>query len=115
MECALAKIYEATERTARKAYKCCECGCEINKGERYLQCSGLWEWGYESHRQHLVCADACMVIRDKIDNECIPFGYLMEWYGEFRSDIRDNRSVNGVPEFRLLMAKILHRKRKAIS
>ncbi len=110
MECEIAKIYEATERTARKPYQCRECGGQIAKGERYLNCSGLWDWGYETHKQHLVCADACMLIRDKIENECIPFGYLMEWYGEHKYDLRESRLAPGVPEFRQLMAKVLNRK-----
>lgn len=114
MECELAKVYNAIERTARKEYVCRECGVAIAKGERYLNCSGLWEWGYETHRQHLICAEACELVRDHLnDNECIPFGYLMEWYWEAKWQFKDSRDNEWVMKFRKLMAVILWKRYKS--
>jgi hypothetical protein len=112
MECEIDKVYSAVERVARKKHVCCECGVAIDKGEKYLNCSGIWSYGAETNKQHLICAEACEIIRDKIDNECIPFGYLIEWYHDAGMDYVP-RDADGVADFRSLMAKILWRRYKS--
>lgn len=109
MECEIAKVYSAVERVARKQHKCCECGVPINKGETYLVCSGIWSFGAESHKQHLICAEACEWIRDASDGECIPFGYLLEWWGDNKWQI--TKEAEALRIMRRKMAKVLARRR----
>lgn len=42
--------------TARKAHKCCECGCPIPAGTRYERVSGKWCGDFDSFKTCLPCA-----------------------------------------------------------
>lgn len=109
MTCEVPEFYDTTERKARREHKCCECGMMIHVGEKYLDIVGKWDGEVSQFRQHLRCADACEMIRDTIDGECIPFGYLFDWYGEVPNHTR--RTLP--PAFRSLIASILRRCRES--
>lgn len=97
-------VYMATEHTARKRHMCCECGDWIEPKERYLRCKGLWDGLWSVYNQHLLCAEACMYVRDKIqDGECLPFGSLSDAYGAYR------KPKDKFKEFRSMLAKIVKR------
>lgn len=103
-------FYSAVDRTARKQHKCCECDAPIERGEKYVVCTGKWENGVETFRQHAACCEACMFMRDKLfdGEECVPFGGMWEEYDELykaerRAWQKDKRD---------LFAAILKRERK---
>ncbi len=116
-ECSMPEMYSAVERKARKRHSCVECSAWIEPGETYLLCSGKWDGDFMSHKQHLDCAKACMVIRDSETmyggGDCIPFGGLMDHAWEMRLDHRDE-AINGnedAKQLRSLLAKIKWRER----
>lgn len=113
MECEIAQCYKTAERIARKQYPCCECGVPIRKGELHTVCSGLWHGKFNTHRQHQACCQACEFIRDEFnDHECIPFGYLMEWWGDNKWQL--SKASEAERKLRSLMAAILWRRREAV-
>ena len=74
------ELYETRELRARIEHTCVECPRPIRRGELYLQSSGKWAGEFRRFRQHLTCARACMLIRDKLrDGDCLPFGGLYEY------------------------------------
>ncbi len=84
-ECDLPQFYNWSEPVARKQHKCCECSAPIAKGEKHFVATGKWDFGISTFRQHLLCMEACMFIRDKFNgSECICFGGLEEWVSESR-------------------------------
>jgi hypothetical protein len=97
------EIYKAVDVTARKQHLCCECGCPIMPGEKYVRCSGKWDGHFSVYCQHADCCDACMAIRDA-SGECLCFGELLEYYHEC-----DRRFCDA--NLRGLFAKILRRRR----
>lgn len=77
-----ARFYVTKEVTARKGHKCCECTAPISEGEKYLNVRMGWDGTAETFKQHIRCAEACEWARDKILDECLPYGGLKEWWGE---------------------------------
>lgn len=51
------EFYRATTRTARKAYKCYECGAEIARGDQYEYATGKCEGEIWEAHTCLDCAD----------------------------------------------------------
>lgn len=101
-------FYSWKEPKARKAYSCCECDAPIRTGERYFVVTGKWEGGISRFRQHLLCLETCMYIRDNITNgECVGFGTL--W--EFWTDCRQKNNKPEVIKLRNLLAQIRKRER----
>lgn len=83
MECELPEFYSYNEPIARKAHVCCECSAPILRGEQHFSCTGKWGGELSSWHQHLLCMEACMFIRDKLNGgDCICFGGLFEWFDE---------------------------------
>lgn len=64
------KVFSEKHPTARKIYKCCECGGEIKPGQKYHKETGLWEGTWETFRT----CEPCVRIRDKY----CPHGYIYE-------------------------------------
>lgn len=78
-------VYSEQEVVARKEHGCVECAAAITKGERHLRYSGLWDGQWDNGRQHLLCRDACVWVRDAIlEGECLPFGGLSEFWEDTR-------------------------------
>lgn len=82
----MSDCYRETPRTARKAHRCCECMDTIDKGERYVVCSGVSEgegWGYK------LCAFCCALARETFaacevpDEDGPKFCGLREWLYEW--------------------------------
>jgi hypothetical protein len=62
---------------AAKEHRCCECRHKIQKGERYCYIKGKWDGEFSTFRQHLLCREACMTLRDTLmGGECLLFGEL---------------------------------------
>ena len=84
--CELPTLYEERIIVARKAHRCCECRCEIAKGERYQSASGLWEGQFSRFSTCIACAS----IRDDLAkalprlhyDELPAFGELREYLSE---------------------------------
>lgn len=55
---------------ARKVYKCCECGEDIQPGQKYHMVTGLWEDGWNTYRTCMVCY--------RIRERYCPYGYFFE-------------------------------------
>jgi len=107
-------FYSWAEPVASKEHKCCECLAPILKGETYFRAVGKWEGVVSTHRQHLLCMEACMLVRDKLnDFECIPFGTLQEWYGTYRHDFFNGRHPDEFLELVRMIVKIRRRTREA--
>ena len=92
-ECIIPEFYKHWEPTARKVHRCVECGTAILKGEKHFQYVVKWEGDISGGRQHLLCMEACMLIRDEIEDECILFGGLFEWYGEHDLQMRSRQTA----------------------
>lgn len=106
------EFYDHSEPVARKEHECCECRMPIRKGEKHFVAVGKWEGQLDSYRQHTLCCQACMYIRDNItDGECIGFGELFEYYGEWKRGWQGVSQYRKHPPFRAMMAKIIRRKR----
>lgn len=85
--CDLPEFYEWSEPVARKEHRCCECNAPINKGEKHFHARGKWDGAMSSFRQHMLCLEACMFIRDKLNGgDCICFGGLFEWWDDSKSE-----------------------------
>jgi hypothetical protein len=111
--CDMPVFYSHSEPVARKVHRCCECAAPIEVGEKHFYGRGKWDGEIDEYRQHLACMEACMLIRDRFeDGECIAFGELMDYYGEYRFDLRGDKRDEWTAKFRGLMAKILWRERK---
>ncbi len=105
-------FYSISEPVAKKQHRCCECNAPILVGEKHFVCAGKWEGHIDTFRQHYACMEACMIIRDHIEYECISFGGLREWVGEYHSDLRSAKSKEHVKRLRSLLAQIKRRERK---
>jgi hypothetical protein len=126
-DCSVPEIYKMDTPTARKSHRCCECGVVINPGEKYVVCSGVWDGEFSSYKQHAICKEACVWIRDEFqDGECFEFGGLMEcyhehavpWYGRHENDkywtaerVQKDKKSSPVKELRHMMAVIFNRQR----
>jgi hypothetical protein len=102
------EFYSVREPVARKEHACCECSAMIKKGETYVVCSGLWEGDFSTHKQHVLCCEACEFIRT--GSECIPFGSLKEYMRDGQPR-KDGENGSAIRDF---MAKILRRERAEI-
>lgn len=105
--CEIPEFYVEAWPKANKVHACCECSALILPGEKHGKFTGKWDGRMRTYRQHIVCCEACVFIRDKFqDGECIGFGELSEYYKEytFKSDEHGQ-------ELRRKMAKIIWRER----
>ncbi len=111
-------FYACDDVVARKEHACCECDAKILVGEKHYKATGKWEGVVSTYRQHTTCGDACMLIRDEFEGgECISFGGLFEWYGEFKEDTRvwateDGGKRDAAKQFRSMIATIRKRERR---
>lgn len=108
------EFYSWSEPVAARQHDCVECFAPILKGEKHFRAVGKWEGQFDVHRQHLLCCEACMLVRDGFnDGECIAFGDLMEAFGEMRPHpwLRNDRHKESWQRLRDLMAKIFRRER----
>lgn len=72
------KVFHEKRPTARKTYRCCECGGEIRPGQKYHKETGLWDDRWLTYRT----CEPCVSIRSKY----CPRGYL---YGGLRETISE--------------------------
>lgn len=108
------EFYTWSEPVARKEHECCECSAPILNGEKHFCGRGKWEGKIDTYRQHMLCCEACMWVRDKIEDECIPFGALQVWYGEYAHEALSGRRPDETRELIRMMVKIRRRERKGI-
>ena len=113
-ECEIPQYYTSAERKARKAHECCECGAPILLGEEYLQVNACWEGKPKTYRQHQLCAEACMFVRDKgwNDDECIYFGGLDEFLEDYWRHERQGTEEDRRKFWRMILG-IKRRERKS--
>jgi hypothetical protein len=105
-------FYRCDERRARKQYHCCECSASIEAGELHYYISGKWEGQLSTFRQHLLCGQACMLIRDELGGECVPFGALGEAIDDLEEwEARQDKYRAPWRRLRRLMARIHKRER----
>lgn len=114
-ECDLPECYSYREPVARKQHRCCECSAPIHKGEKHFVAAGKWDGKFSQYRQHYVCMEACMLLRDKFyDGDCIGFGELYDEFEELKQSSWFRRSDSDKPawrELRTLIAVIKRRER----
>lgn len=104
--CGMPEFYDETFPKARKSYPCVECSAPIENGEKHLRYAGKWDGNVSGGRQHMLCREACMFIRDKFhDGDCIGFGELREYLSDYTGDRKSH-------EFRSIIAKIKWRERR---
>lgn len=82
-----------TERTARKKYRCCECGETIPPGEKYIYWVGKWNGEIDSYKWCKACRAFVNDLRKEgIElNDCGGWTFTMLWdevfnYGDDMSD-----------------------------
>ncbi len=103
------KFYSHSEPVARKRHRCDECNAPIEIGERHFRYVGKWDEIMQG-RQHLLCMEACMLIRDEFQGgECIPFGGLKDIFFEMRLDWMASPNWK---KLRRMMTRIKWRERK---
>lgn len=102
------EFYRTETPVARKEYECVECYAPILPGERYVKCVGVWEGELSTHRQHLLCCEACEWVRDQ-DGECLPFGYLFNYWEDDA-----NQGHPNFKELRPILARIKFRHRRFV-
>lgn len=111
--CEWPEFYNETFPKARKVYQCCECHAPISLGETHLHYRGKWNDKFSQGRQHMICRELCMLIRDDFnEGECIGFGDLFYYWPDLNVHYPRNRSSETVMIARGLMAKIRWRERK---
>lgn len=76
------EFFNETFQKSRKEYKCCECGYEIKKGEKYWRSVGKWDGEIQVYKQHKFCRAACTHLSKLNWDGCIPFGYMMDEWNE---------------------------------
>jgi hypothetical protein len=108
-----AEVSNISEPVARKQHQCCECNAPILKGEKYLVCEMLFDGAWNRYRQHELCARTCEHIRDNIENECICFGSLRDWYREYKRDLRKQKNDPSISKVRSMLAQIIKRERNS--
>lgn len=107
--CEMPEFYGGSWPIARKEHICCECSAPIFKGEKYGCFTGKWPGdGVQTYRQHLKCEEACRYIRDVHLGECIGFGQLFEFVGEYLHLERPAKDDG----FRSIMAEVKWRAKK---
>lgn len=72
------EVFREEHPTARKTYRCYECGGEIKPGQKYHKETGLWEGRWETFR---ICKP-CVGIRRKYCPRGYIYGNLVETIGE---------------------------------
>lgn len=83
-DCEIPSLYRMTEPVARKQHGCVECSAPILPGEKYVHVVAVWGGDFCIEKQHLLCANACRLVRDTgiNDDECVYFGGLKEFWRE---------------------------------
>jgi len=84
--CECPVMYEEHICAARKPHRCCECGAQIKKGERYQSASGMWDGHFARFSTCLPCADIRQELVKHADVfdccELPAFGELREYLAE---------------------------------
>lgn len=103
------EFYAEDFPVARKVHRCCECSAPINVGEKHLYVRAKQDGEFWRERQHMLCRELCMHIRDEL-GECICFGGLKEeWQdGDWNFGPKAEKR-----KARTLYARILKRERAA--
>jgi hypothetical protein len=79
--CEIPEFWSESFYIAKKQHRCCECMAPINIGEKYLSFRCKFDGQFSVFKQHMVCRELCMSIRDLIqEGECLYFGEL--YHGE---------------------------------
>ena len=80
-------------RTARKLWKCCECGDEIKVGDRYEDVSGVYDGQWDNYR---TCTRCALVAADFFRGRT--FGAMIEYFEEAHGfDYRDGIPADFTP------------------
>ena len=75
--CEWPQIYEERVQRARKPHRCCECGTQIQPGERYEAIHGLWDGQFSRFSTCLACSTIRHHIAQHVDTSEMPaFGEL---------------------------------------
>lgn len=93
-------VFNSTLRTARKAYKCCECGIAINGGDKYRYSSGIWNREPAAYKQCESCGDIFEWASNEDSREHgdgVGFTDLREWF--FRYMCRDFQGTEFLNHF----------------
>lgn len=77
-----ARVLFARRENAPKR-KCCECRCEIRKGEYYFMCSGIWDGEPQTFRRCELCF-SCAEIISESEKEAGCGAYSDPPFGEVR-------------------------------
>jgi len=90
--------FNSITRKARKEHKCCECGVEIKKGDKYRYSSGIWDGEPDSYKQCSDCHEIMMAASSYDRNnhgDGVAFRELREWFFGFMCiDFKGQNLVN---------------------
>jgi hypothetical protein len=111
-DCEIPEFYSEDFPVAAKEHRCCECRAPINVGEKHLYCRMKYDGEFQTYRQHMLCRELCMLIRDNGYGDCVYFGGL-------RDEIEAGEYLTGYgkadyPEERRLWARIIRREGRAL-
>jgi hypothetical protein len=112
-DCELPQYYVCKEVVGRKQHECCECIAPIEIGEKHLLVSACWDGLPGRYRQHLLCQEACELVRDSgmNDDECLAFGELDEFWRSDRPPYCEPELPSRRKLWRLML-RITRRERK---
>lgn len=113
-DCERPDYYRCTEPVARKAHECCECSAKIVPGEKHLRVDACWDRQPDRFRQHLRCAEACELVRDKdlFDGDCLGFGELRDFWVDSDGEWANLGQLEARRKLWSLMLGIIRRERK---
>ena len=78
------ELYCEIFRRARRSYRCCECGAQINPGDEYQHIAGKLEGTF--YRDHT--CEKCADLRDALaEVTCPELGGLYECYRYYLDDV----------------------------
>lgn len=72
-------VYAESFPKARKSHKCTECDKEIEIGEVYASCRGLYDGAFQTYPQHVKCYHLCRAANGVYGYCTIPFCALSLW------------------------------------
>ena len=98
-----ARVHSATMRTARKAYRCCECRTPIHPGDTYQHVAGLWDGRWLTFKTCQGCANVRDVLCD-----CYEYGSLWDdWEGEIPLHGQNKLSPEGIVKLDGMLAALI--------
>ena len=78
----LPSVMDETYPKANRKHRCCECGSDIKKGDKYQKVKGCWDGEWQTFKTCMDCADLRHHLTEPTEGGPA-FGYLEEAAQEY--------------------------------